>query len=149
MGAFTNTNDILTGRAPAVFPAGAEIVAQRGTIALVAADLDADDAGAVSILPAGCVPVSFIYDSDDLDTNASPTIVASIGVMNTAGDDLDTVLVAGITASQTGVGVEVTSKETIRLAATQADRKIGIKFTAASATKAAGTVGLTMLYRAA
>jgi hypothetical protein len=29
-----------------------------------------------------------------------------------------------------------------------ADLKIGVKFTAASATKAAGQVGLTLLYRA-
>jgi len=34
------------------------------------------------------------------------------------------------------------------MAATQTDRKVGIKFTAAAATKAAGQVGLTLLYRA-
>lgn len=149
MGAFTNTNDILGGRVPSISPAGIEVVAQRGTIALVAADLDANDAGAVLILPAGCVPVAFIYDSDDLDTNGAPTIAASIGVMNAAGDDLSTVLVTGITASQTGTAVHVTSKETVRLAATNVDRRIGVKFTAAAATKAPGTVGLTMFYRAA
>lgn len=149
MGAFTNTNDILGGRVPSISPAGIEVVAQRGSIALVAADLDANDAGAVLILPAGCVPVAFIYDSDDLDTNASPTITASIGVMNAAGDDLATSLVAGITASRDGTAVHVTSKETVRLAAANTDRRIGVKFTAAAATKAAGTVGLTMFYRAA
>lgn len=149
MGAFTNKNDILDGRVASIQPSGAEVVAQRGTVALVAADLDANDAGAVVILPAGCVPVAFIYDSDDLDTNGAPTITASIGVMNAAGDDLSTALVAGITASRDGTAVHVTSKETVRLAPASTDRRIGVKFTAASATKAAGTLGLTMLYRAA
>lgn len=147
--AFTNRNDILTGRAPVLFPSGAEVVAQRATIALVAADLDANDCGAISILPAGCVPVGMVYDSDDLDTNASPTIAASIGLINSGESDLDTVLASGVTASQTGVAVHLATKEMLRLAPAATDRKIGIKFTAAAATKAAGTVGLTMLYRSA
>ena len=74
--------------------------AQRDEIALVSADLDANDAGAVSILPAGCVLVGITYDSDDLDTNGTPTITASVGVMNAADSDLATVLASGITASR-------------------------------------------------
>jgi hypothetical protein len=81
--AFTNSNDYLTGRKPVVFPAGAEVVAVRFPIDLVAADLDANDAGSVAILPAGCVPVGLVYDSDDLDTNATPTIAASPSVQCT------------------------------------------------------------------
>lgn len=147
--AFTNSNDFLTGRKPVVFPAGSEVVAVRYAIDLVAADLDANDAGSVGILPAGCVPVSIVYDSDDLDTNASPTIAASVGFMNAADSDLATVLVSGITASQNGTSAVLTSPALQRVAPTSDDRRIGIKFTAASATKAAGTVGLTVLYRAA
>lgn len=146
---FTNKNDILNGRVPTVFPAGCEVVAQRGAIALVADDLDASDAGSVVVLPAGCVPVGVLYDSDDLDTNGTPTIVASIGLMNALETDLDTVWAAGITASQNGTAASLVSPAMIRTAATQADRKVGIKFTAAAATKAAGTVGLTLMYRAA
>lgn len=147
--AFTNSNDRLTGRKPALFPAGGEVVAQRDEIALVAADLDANDAGSVTILPAGCELVGIVYDSDDLDTNASPTIVASVGLMNEAEGDLATVLAAGITASQDGTAVQVVTPAMVRLAASTSDRKIGVKFTAAAATKAAGTVGLTLLMRAA
>ena len=146
---FTNSNDILTGRRPVQTPAGAEVLAQRAAIALVAADLDANDAGAVGILPAGCVPVGLTYDSDDLDTNATPTIVASVGLMTADDNDLASVWVSGITASQNGTAVVVTSKDLMRVAPAPVDRKFGIKFTAASATKAAGTVGLTLQIRAA
>jgi hypothetical protein len=147
--AFTNRNDYLTGRKPVPFPAGGEVVACRFPIDLVAADLDANDAGAVGVLPAGCVPVGLVYDSDDLDTNGTPTIAASVGFINTAEGDLDgTAWVTGITASQSGACVNpVLTSAVMRMAATQADRKFGIKFTAAAATKAAGQVGLTLLYR--
>jgi hypothetical protein len=148
--AFTNSNDYLTGRKPVVFPAGAEVVAVRFPIDLVAADLDANDAGSVAILPAGCVPVGLVYDSDDLDTNATPTIAASVGFMNAADTDLDgDAWATGINASRDGTSAQVTlSTAVMRMAASQSDRKVGIKFTAAAATKAAGQVGLTLLYRA-
>lgn len=147
--AFTNTNNRLTGRLPAIFPAGGEVVAQRDEIALVTADLDANDAGSVSILPAGCVLVGITYDSDDLDTNGTPTITASVGVMNAADSDLGTVLASGITASRDGSAVHLVTPAMLRLAPSTSDRRIGVKFTAASATKQAGTVGLTLHYRAA
>lgn len=145
----TNSNDRLTGRKPTLFPAGTEVVAQRDAVALVDADLDANDAGAVTILPAGCELVGITYDSDDLDTNGTPTIVASVGIMNAGNSDLDTVLASGITASQGGTAVHLVTPTMLRLAASAHDRKIGIKFTAAAATKAAGTVGLTLHMRAA
>lgn len=147
---FTNSNDYLDGRKPPVFPAGGEVVAVRFPIALVAADLDANDTGAVAILPAGCVPVGLIYDSDDLDTNASPTISASVGPVNAGATDLASVWASGITASRDGSAATVAlSTAAMRLAPPTADLTIGIKFTAAAATKAAGSVGLTLLYRAA
>lgn len=146
---FTNSNDYLTGRKATVTCDCPEVVAVRYAVSLVAADLDINDAGSVAILPANCVPVGLVYDSDDLDTNGTPTIVASIGFMNAGDTDLATVLATGITASQTGTAVQVLTKDLMRVTATQADRKIGIKFTAAAATKAAGEVGLTLFYRMA
>lgn len=148
--AFTNRNDYLTGSKPVPTPAGGEVVACRFPIALVAADLDANDCGAVAILPAGCVPVGLVVDSDDLDTNGTPTIAASVGPINAGESDLSSSWATGITAAQTGASAIVTlSTAAMRLAASQSDTKIGVKFTAASATKAAGTMGLTLLYRAA
>lgn len=145
---FTNSNDYISGRLPVPVPGGIEVVATRFSVAMVAADLDANDAGTVAILPAGCVPVGLVYDSDDLDTNATPTITASVGLMNAADTDLETVWAAGIQASRDGTAANIVlSAAAMRLASTQTDRRVGVKFTAAAATKAAGTVGLTMLYR--
>jgi hypothetical protein len=146
---FANSNDRLTGRKPSLFPAGGEVVAQRDAVTLVAADLDANDAGSVTILPAGCELVGITYDSDDLDTNETATITASVGIMNAADTDLETVLASGITASRDGSAVHLVTPAMVRLAATQGDRRIGVKFTAAAATKAGGTVGLTLHMRAA
>lgn len=147
--AFTNSNDYITGRKPVPTAAGNEVVATRFEIDLVAADLDLNDAGTVAILPAGHVPVAIIYDSDDLDTNASPTIAASVGLMNSGDTDLDgTAWATGITASQGGTAVQLTlTTAAMRLAASTSDRRVGVKFTAAAATKAAGKIGLTLLYR--
>lgn len=147
---FTNSNDFITGRKPLRTPAGAEVVAVRFPIDLVAADLDANDVGTVAILPAGCVPVGLVYDSDDLDTNGTPTIAASVGPINAGETDLSSSWATGITASQSGASVVVAlSTAAMKLAAAATDTRIGIKFTAAAATKAAGQVGLTLLYRAA
>lgn len=148
--AFTNSNDFLTGRKPIPTGAGNEVLATRFPIDLVAADLDINDVGAVAVLPAGHLPVGLVYDSDDLDTNGTPTIVASVGPINAGETDLSSVWAAGITNSQSGASSNVAlSTAAMRMAAPTADLKIGIKFTAAAATKAAGQVGLTLLYRAA
>jgi hypothetical protein len=68
--------------------------------------------------------------------------------MNEGETDLDTVWATGITASRDGTAVHLVSKAMLRQTAAQVDRKVGIKFTAAAATKAAGNVQLTLLYRA-
>lgn len=153
---FTNSNAYLDGRTPTVFPAGSEVVAVRYAITMASGDLDENDIGVVGILPAGCVPVALFYDSDDLDTHTTPTIVASVGVLDAAGTGLSTAAAdggaawgTGITTSQTGGQSQVLSKALARVQATGADRQIAVKFTAAAATKATGEVGLTLLYRAA
>jgi len=146
---FTKSNDYLDGRKPTITCDCSEVAAVRYPLELVAADLDANDIGAVGILPAGSVPVALYVDSDDLDSNAQPTIVASVGLLNAAGTDLEVVWGSGLTVCQAGGQVAVVSKALARTAAAAGDRKVGIKFTAGAATKAAGEVGVTLLYRAA
>jgi hypothetical protein len=149
--AFTNRNDFLTGRKPVPTPAGGEVVATRFPIALVAADLDSNDTGAVGLLPPGCVPVALIYDSDDLDTAGSPLITASVGFINADESDLSGAAWAtGIQTSRTGGSLQVDlTAAAMRIAPSDSERKFGIRFTAGAGTKAAGEVGLTLLYRAA
>lgn len=153
---FANSNDYLRGGKPTVSPAGCEVVAVRYPIDLVTGDLALNDIGEVGILPAGCLPVALLVDSDDLDSNGTPTIVASVGVLNAAGTDLSTAAAdggavwgSGLTVCQAGGQVQVLSKALSRVQASQSDRKIGVKFTTAAATAQAGTIGLTLLYRSA
>lgn len=151
--AFTNSNDYLDGRKPLPEPAGGEVVCVRFPLALVAADLDANDIGKIGKLPAGCIPVDVKFDADDLDTNGAPTIAASVGILNATLDDISTATAdggaawgTGLTTAQAGGQTVVTSKALSRVQAAAADRFIGVKFTAASATKAAGNIGLTVAY---
>jgi len=144
---FTNSNDFITGRKPVPTSAGLELLAVRFPIDLVAADLDANDVGSVAILPAGHQLAGIIYDSDDLDTNATPTIAASIGPINAAESDLSAVWASGVQNSRDGTSSQVVLTPAALRYSAETDTKIGIKFTAAAATKAAGQVGLTLLYR--
>lgn len=153
--AFTNSNDYLTGRKPAVYGAGDEVVCVRAEVALVAGDMTLNNVGAVLPLPAGCVPVDVKFDTDDLDSNGAPAVAMSLGVLNAAGNDISTATADGgaawgtaITTSQAGGQAQVLSKALARVQATQSDRLVGIKFTTAPATAAAGTIGIQMSYRA-
>lgn len=153
--AFTNSNDYLTGRKPAVYGAGDEVVAVRGEISLVTGDMTLNNVGAVLPLPAGCVPVQVLVDSDDLDSNVSPAAVLAVGVLNAAGNDLSTATAdggaawgTGLTVAQAGGQAAALSVAIARVQATQADRQVAIKFTTAPATAQAGKVGVTMTYRA-
>lgn len=144
--AFTNTNDYLTGRAPGVTSDDGDLVAVRYVLHMETGDLAANKIGAVGILPAQCVPVQVLFDSDKLDTNAAPAIAASVGLLNAAGTGFDTTWGAGITTAQAGGQSQVLSQAIAKTAATDTDRLIGVQFTAAAATAAAGDVGVTLLY---
>jgi hypothetical protein len=153
---FQNSNDFLTGRAPAPTAAGLETVTVRGEVSLVIADLDANDVGAVVVLPAGHVPVLAFVDSEDLDTNGTPTIVAQLGICNAGQTDLSTtaadggaVWVTGLTVAQAGGMVAAVGRPMSQVQPSAIDRLVGIKFSAAAATKQAGRIGVTLQYRAA
>jgi hypothetical protein len=80
----------------------------------------------------------------------------SFGVLNAAGTSLSTATddggaawATGVTVGQAGGAVVPMSRALQRVNQAQADRKIGVSVTAGAATAAAGTLGLTLLYRAA
>lgn len=150
------TNDYLAGRKPMPTPAMPNDVTVRFAVPLATADLALNTVGIVGVLPAGYVPVSVLFDSDDLDSNGTPTIVWSLGIANTSETDISTATAdggaawgTGITTSQAGGQAVVTSKALSRVPPSSSDRKLMLKATTAAATAVAGEVGVTMTFRAA
>lgn len=153
---FSDKNDYLTGRKPAPIGDCQETVSQRFSLDAATGDLVLNAIAPIGILPAGHVPVGMLVDADDLDSNGTPLLSLTFGILNDAGTDLLTDATAGgavwgaSTIGRTGGQEQVYSKALARCPqdATK-DRKIGVKVTAAAATAAAGQIGLTLLYRPA
>lgn len=152
--AFTNSNDYITGRKPVPTPAGSEVLATRFTLAVATGDLALNTIGQIGVLPAGCVPVGVDIDWTDVDTGASAMILQA-GILDAAGTAFSAAAADGgaawgsTTASNVAAQQSVLSQPMMTVAKTDTDRKIGLKVTTAPTTPAAGTIGLTLWYRAA
>ena len=140
---FVNKTPVIVGSQPAIFPAGAEVVAQRTQFAAVTADVASNSVGAFLILPAGCVPVGVHIDAD-------AAVAADVGVVNdaetavsTAAADGGAVWAAALAANGANFAF---GSAMARVQPAQVDRKVGIRVTSAGT---AGVVGMTLLYRAA
>lgn len=152
--AFTNSNDYTTGRKPAVYPGGAEVVAVRMTLAMATADLALNTIGAVGYLPAGCIPLDVIVDGTDMDTGAA-AMVLQVGIWDGVGANLSVAAADGgkawgsTTATNTDFQQTLTKNGNAMASVQSAstDRLIGVKVTTAPTTPAAGTLGVTVLYR--
>lgn len=150
------TNDFLTGRKPLPTPAGAEILAVRFPVALLAAELAANTVGAIGALPAGCVPVDVLVDGTDVDSGAA-AMVLQVGLLDAAGTALSTAPADGgghwgvTTAANTAFSqrLAMNGNAINTVASAQTDRKLGIRVATAPTTPVAGTLGVTVLYRAA
>jgi len=168
--AFTNSNDVITGRVPAIFPAGAEIVSMRFTLALVVGDLAINSIGQIGVLPAGCVPVEVRVDGSDLDTGAGAGVyqvaLGNRALQNAAGAtsaDAKNTLVSTVAGDgggawgDTGAAVATafdkplsrTLNNMANVVKSDTDRDIVLKVTTAPTTPAAGTIGVTVFYKAA
>lgn len=88
-----------------------------------------------------------LIDSDDLDTNGTPAMSIDVGVMSgTPGDGTSVRTVgseffAADTTVRAGGVARMTKSAGFRVAASQADRSIGLKVVAAAATQASTTTG--------
>lgn len=171
MSQFTGSNDFLDGRKPVPTTESAhEVLATRFTLAMATADLDANDIGAIGVLPAGHVPVGMRIDGSDMDSSTAALIV-TVGIGNlalqdaagaTSSDAKDT-LISTVAADGGGAwgdsGAAVATAFDRDLTRTlnnmnavtskSYDRHIVAKITAAPTTAVAGTLGVTLFYRAA
>lgn len=108
-------------------------------------------------LPADHVPVDFILDSDDVDTNGAPAVILAVGIINatdnglsTAAEDGGAAWLAGSTIGQAGGMARPTTNVITRVTPTSSSRRVGVHVSTAPATGATtGKVGLTLTYRAA
>lgn len=85
----------------------------------------------------GAKPYDVTLISEDLDTNGTPTITLSVGILNVDKTDLDTAFIAASTKGQTG-GIERASLAAVYSAGPSAtERRLGVKVVAGPATAAA------------
>lgn len=138
------------GKQPMPTPVGAEVVNVLASVAVTAAQTAADDIYILAELPEDCVLVDAVLASSDLDTKATPEMVLSFGVVNDDEDDLAATLQASLTIAQAGTAARLTP--TVTTLTTKTDgktrKKLGYKVTTAAGTGAAGTVYLSLSYRA-
>lgn len=155
--AFTNSNDFITGRKPVPTPADCSVACQRFTVDLATGDLALNTIGQVGVLPAGYVPVDVIVDGSDMDSSTAAAVF-QVGILDAAGTAFSTAAVDGGAAwGDTGAAVATAFTKTLTktlnsmstVTASTSDRKIGVKVTTAPTTAVAGTLGVTLLYRAA
>lgn len=155
--AFTNSNDYITGRKPVPTPAGPEVLATRFTLAVATGDLALNTIGQIGILPAGCVPVDVRVDATDIDTGAGAGVY-QVGIWDGSGANLSVAADDGGGAwGDTGAAVATafdkaltrTLNNMASVNKTASDRKLGVKVTTAPTTAAAGTLGVTLYYKAA
>lgn len=148
-------SDVAKGIEPMPYPSHAgTVVAKRATVTspVTAA---ANDIFEMVPVPVGFRVVDVILDADDLDTNGAPTITLDVGFMSGTPGDNDSARTVGAeffsasTVAQAGGLVRPTLKTAVRDAPTSAERAIGVKVNAAGTTKAAGTIGLTVLLASA
>lgn len=142
----TLTAAAATVQQPSITPDGAgEIYAVRGEYSLAAA-LALNDIIEMVKLPVDCVPVDFIIDTDDFDSNGAPTLAMSVGF--TAGTVAEFRAAAAV--GQSAGIVRMDSTLVSRIAASETlERTVGLKVTTGPATGvAAGKIGLTLFYRA-
>lgn len=154
--AFSKTNDYTTGRKPLPTPAGAEVLATRFVLDLATGDLALNTIGQIGALPAGCLPVDVHVDGTDLDTGAA-AMVLQVGIWDGAATDISTAAADGgahwgvTTAVNTAFHQRLTlnGNAMVSVKAAARDRKLGVKVTTAPTTPAAGTLAVTLFYRAA
>ena len=104
--------------------------------------LAAGDIIDIGVLPANATVADAVIVSDDLDTNASPTVVLDVGIMSgvvgtTGSRTCGAELFSGSTAAQAGGTERMSLKTGFRIEKVGYDRSIGVKVTTAQATAAA------------
>jgi hypothetical protein len=117
------------------------VLPESGAVWETAIQIDWNDAGALlnineivnlCELPAGVQLLDFVLITDDIDTGATPTAAATLGLLNAAGTAVSTAFRTGITVFQTG-GVFRSDVSVPSLDTPNVTRRLGLQFTGATA----------------
>ena len=110
--------------------------------------LAANDLILLCNLPADHEPVDFALLADDLDTDATPAITLTVGILNANGDDLlaDTNFLTTSNVAQAGGVARADQMAGLALASSNADRVVAAKVITAADVAAVGTVRGHMQY---
>ena len=135
----TNATNVKTGSLPAVKSMPQHLVCNTVTAAVTTSLAAADTITGPSI-PAGAYLIDVILECTDLDTNGTPTIAWNVGISGTAAKFMSAVT-TGQSAGQSRPNVA----GVVGYSPTSDTPGIATVSTAA-ATKAAGTVVLSIIY---
>lgn len=138
------------GSKPMPIPNGSEVVNVLVECPVTAAQTAADDIYYMCDLPEDCAFVDAVLASTDLDTDGTPAIAMSFGVLNDGATDIATALQAALAIGQAGAPARITPTLTTLGLKTDGKtrKKLGYKVTTAADVGAAGTVYLSLSYRA-
>lgn len=151
---FVNSNDFTTGRSAPVSPTGAELASMRFTLAMPVGDLAINTIGQIGVLPAGCIPVQLMVDATDMDTGVA-AMVLQVGILDAAGTGFSAAAADGgaawgsTVASTDAFQQQILSRPMAVVTRSDVTRKIGVKVVTAPTAAAAGTLGVTLIYRSA
>lgn len=149
-------NSAAKGTETIAYPSNAgEVVRNRFVFAVAAGTaIAAGDILEIGCIPANCEVVDIILDSDAIDTNGTPTLVADVGIMSGEwGDEAQdrtcgAEFFSASNALRAGGVARPTLASAYRTSKSDKHRSIGIKVTTVAATQASGTIGLTVLVAA-
>ena len=147
MARFTPTT---INRPPLSASSAGTVVCDVHTTAVTTA-LAVNDIVVLGKLGAGQILVDAVYGSTDIDTNGTPAVSGTVGILNAAGTDLES---GGqiITAADGGQAATVNRMNVATaplVDASDSDREIGFKCLVKPATAANGTMQLQLFTRSA
>lgn len=149
-------SDYAKGVRPMPVPSGAEVVSVRMQVPVPATHA-VNDILEFGELPEDCVPVDAVLDASDIDTNGAPAVVLAAGLLNAGKTDISAdaadggaAWISGSNIGQAGGMARPTTRPLWLVQPKAATRRmVGGKITTGAATAAAGTVSMTLQYRAA
>lgn len=135
-----------------------DVVVNRYEIDLASGPLKGVTLAIGDIIDLGLIPaltevVDVVVDSDDLDTNGTPTIAFNVGVMTgtpgvNTGRTCGTEFFAASTVAQAGGVARMAKQAGFRVARATSDKSVGLEITAAAATEAtSGKLGVSVFVK--